>query len=1088
MAPTLRCRSDSAVSRSGSATAHLDSWLLTATSAYEHYVTAGYVYISAVVEEREVEGSAVLLKAALVIIPQLQTILIATSLDLTFKEPGLSSLFHRIGGSSTRSSPAHMLSCTRATVMPPLNIRPARVQDHDQMLPVLRRGKALYPEMSELPQASRPAEPYALTRMVEDQNEHNRVFVAHAEDGRLVGFMVVTADVQTAGIMDAFDLHPYDNFLPPEVYAQQYQDASDVVKERKLTALHQSRTAALARKAQTAFEEQDDGRQKHEGATRDTSTASPSASKSAGSDDDDEIQMSDVELEAAAEPLEDEIRDEMSILCMDPPEGGEVSVLAITLLCIDPEYEPQGVELLAHAFAAFPTKAYVLLTLPHTAREPPLLELMSRVPTKPGCSFPELLYLFTRHGLHADVKIRLARESDRSSVTHLLEGMTNQSEFLESFEQALTASCAVVAICSDQVIGLCTINPKVDLDQLSTHFHLGRAIRLTSHPEGSHAEVDMYCINPIFTHWHRMLLSAVHKLCKRTVLHYALPPGQQPPEMMKVLTQAAPRVLRRGPAAVEAAAAAEYALYMFGRSSAFRKRRVVNTQVVVVGGSECGLAVVEALLLHPRLCFTALTLLAPGIISVSGAVCHYSSSMLSRLGLEARVEVLDAEMIGLDREAKLLDLSDGTSLPYGYLVIATGLQDQTPNRFSALDPDVAATMLSADDLAADFTVGDANVMSSILVYGDTLGSYHALATLEAKGAGGKALFTASPADTPDPMVALMREVAEKMDHPVPHPSSGVLDGLACVGGDARAVATFNEGSDAMEERIVNLVVCCSPTGVSPPLFECLNGSSLVFDGRLVVDSAFATNDPSIYGGGTVAKLSRRFGKRVLFQHYNSLEVGALVAASLCRTLDGSPASGSRPPGDEASAPPTPPPLRLSAARVVAATLPGRLHFTFAGCGQAMAAPSLLPPPGGRCLATHSERAYYHINLTATGLVHSIVYLGRSMLHAPHVAALVGLHVSFLNDIVTRVENGELADLAAFLSEPWAQLLYHDCFPELCAGMVAAAAPVYAKLLAAESAGSEEKADEAVRSLVHQQLLGLIEGRCTELPMYHLTEA
>lgn len=59
-------------------------------------------------------------------------------------------------------------------------------------------------------------------------------------------------------------------------------------------------------------------------------------------------------------------------------------------------YEPQGVELLAHAFAAFPTKAYVLLTLPHTAREPPLLELMSRVPTKPGCSFPELLYLFTR--------------------------------------------------------------------------------------------------------------------------------------------------------------------------------------------------------------------------------------------------------------------------------------------------------------------------------------------------------------------------------------------------------------------------------------------------------------------------------------------------------------------------------------------------------------------------------------------------------------------------------------------------------------------------------------------------------------------
>lgn len=94
----------------------------------------------------------------------------------------------------------------------------------------------------------------------------------------------------------------------------------------------------------------------------------------------------------------------------------------------------------------------------------------------------------------------------------------------------------------------------------------------------------------------------------------------------------------------------------------------------MVGASECGLSVIESLLIHPKLYFTALTLLAPGYISVSGVVCNYTSSMMSRLGLEARVEVLDAEMVGLDREDKLVDLSDGTSLPYGYLVIATGLQ------------------------------------------------------------------------------------------------------------------------------------------------------------------------------------------------------------------------------------------------------------------------------------------------------------------------------------------------------------------------------------------------------------------------------
>lgn len=113
----------------------------------------------------------------------------------------------------------------------------------------------------------------------------------------------------------------------------------------------------------------------------------------------------------------------------------------------------------------------------------------------------------------------------------------------------------------------------------------------------------------------------------------------------------------------------------------------------------------------------------------------------------------------------------------------------------------------------------------------------------------------------------------------------------------------------------------------------------------------------------------------------------------------------------------------------------------------------------------------------------MVYLGRSILHAPHVAALVGLHVSFLNDIVVRFENDELVDLAVFLSEPWAQLLYHDCFPEICAGMIASATPVYTKIMAK---GEDDRADEAVRSLVHQKLLDLIESRCTELPMYHLS--
>ena len=49
------------------------------------------------------------------------------------------------------------------------------------------------------------------------------------------------------------------------------------------------------------------------------------------------------------------------------------------------------------------------------------------------------------------------------------------------------------------------------------------------------------------------------------------------------------------------------------------------------------------------------------------------------------------------------------------------------------EPEVAGSVLNALELASGFTVGDAAAMQQIMVYGHTLDSYHALATLESKG-------------------------------------------------------------------------------------------------------------------------------------------------------------------------------------------------------------------------------------------------------------------------------------------------------------------------------------------------------------------
>ena len=51
----------------------------------------------------------------------------------------------------------------------------------------------------------------------------------------------------------------------------------------------------------------------------------------------------------------------------------------------------------------------------------------------------------------------------------------------------------------------------------------------------------------------------------------------------------------------------------------------------MAGASECGLAALERLVLHPQLCFNSLTLLAPGGIACGGVGSDLTPTMLARL-------------------------------------------------------------------------------------------------------------------------------------------------------------------------------------------------------------------------------------------------------------------------------------------------------------------------------------------------------------------------------------------------------------------------------------------------------------------------
>ena len=90
--------------------------------------------------------------------------------------------------------------------------------------------------------------------------------------------------------------------------------------------------------------------------------------------------------------------------------------------------------------------------------------------------------------------------------------------------------------------------------------------------------------------------------------------------------QVAPRHrLQVAPASLQA----EFALFAFWHEAP--SRTPVNSHVVVAGASDCGLSVIESLLMHERLAFNALTLLAPGGLCNGQSAAMYKADLIARL-------------------------------------------------------------------------------------------------------------------------------------------------------------------------------------------------------------------------------------------------------------------------------------------------------------------------------------------------------------------------------------------------------------------------------------------------------------------------
>jgi hypothetical protein len=266
-----------------------------------------------------------------------------------------------------------------------------------------------------------------------------------------------------------------------------------------------------------------------------------------------------------------------------------------------------------------------------------------------------------------------------------------------------------------------------------------------------------------------------------------------------------------------------------------------------------------------------------------------------------------------------------------------------------------------------------------------------------------------------------------------------------------------------------LLICATTKNIDRDIFTSINDSGLVYDGRTVVDADFQTVDKRIFAVGPNTKFSRKYRFEHTLEAFNSRELGRVAAERLLSKIDplSQPWTGFESESEiRVSTSPFATKLpKFSMPKHVAQSLelPGAIRYSRA-CRPGWNEES----ERFKVLETASPDAFCKLQVDRYGFVASISYAvndayalkedtsgdfaeqkeaeskcaeslsqeekrlaaKRKNRMAP-LDQLVGIHVSYLNDLENQLACGEIGDLIEFLSRDWAAALYHDHFTNFC---------------------------------------------------------
>lgn len=635
--------------------------------------------------------------------------------------------------------------------------------------------------------------------------------------------------------------------------------------------------------------------------------------------------------------------------------------------------------------------------------------------------FP-LAPFFTRipaldHGKERFVLFLCHRDSVTDIMLNVRKFSTDDYSLMENFIEPLANRTQILEICND--------SPDCVYELMANEIIAG--ICLFKPPEAidhqnwdieqyveigacsKHCQLITFTISPLFQRFTNFFLIRCMELLNVNALYYMHSGTERLPDLLGTLFLAIER--RQGPAPLELTVHLDRldTMHLFARKHALQPKYEINTSIVVIGSTEAVASFVYKLISVPYLHFSALHIVCTG-----GAERVWVNTAASKEYPPDWLQHLHLLNAVNFFEADLAEIErseDQIILNDGTIVCYDFLILLTAKEGEVADMWMAKNFVE-------------NTQPPVSVVGDSLVAYYILSH---------------------------------------------YPGCAHIAHNPRFKL---EGTMATIIRD-STVAYCDFKEVPPVLLGILERSFLVYDGGIVIDELFRTNDTKIFAAGPITQFSRLYRVKDDGNIISQTEYGNQIGAVILKYVDPLDKFEEPPPivgsDDVKNLVKTKGPHsipKFSTKRAEMYQLPGNRIYYRNG----------FPSTKCRCIETTKNGQTIRFYIDSIGFVQTLEYIGVSDPSIFNWIKFIGLPGVLMNNMIERFDKGMITDFKAFFNEPWCKALLHDRFPK------------FFETLHQELIQHEQFDNPEVHNEIRQAMLQFLIDNADLLPDYFTSES